>query len=943
MREWNAYVRERLTLTGLRREREVEIVEDLARQLDDAYREAKENGASDVDARARAERHITDWDALSRQLSASPRARLWPAEHWAQQRDDRGLAARGRLSLLSELRQDFLYGLRSLGHHAGLTTIAVISLAIGIGANTALFGVMNALVFRPLPVRDPQQLVVVTDPTQAGIMTGVENGERTLLSVHEFEGLRDHSSAIDGLFAFGANQMIAPVGTSDVGEPRSAPVVLVTGAYFRTLGVGAALGRVFAADIDRAPLGAPEAVVSDAFWRDRLAADPNAVGRTITIRRTAYTVIGVLPPTFTGIVVGEAPDVWLPVMMQPAVLPGSNWLTQAPGVARRTMFLHVVGRLPPGVTLAQADASVNLTFHQNLGEEAQQIADPTRRQNLLDAHLVLRSAAGGLSSLRGEYQQPLTVLMALVGLLLLLACANVANLLLSRSTGRQRELAVRVALGAGRARLVRQLLTESVLLAAIGAAFGLFVAVLGTRVLLQLVSGTPAPVPLAAGLDAPVLAFTALVTLVTGVLFGLAPALRATRPDLNVVLRGAAHNIAGGARGSGRWSLARLLVGAQVALSLLLLVTAGLFVRSLENLGSVPLGYDASRITMFRVNLGTAGYQPAAAVTFFQGLLERVAATGGVRSATLSANGLFYGGDSGDEVAFPGAAIPAGLDMGARFDTVGPKYFATLGVPVLAGRDVEATDGTLAQSAWLNESMAQYFFKDASPIGQRMVVHYSFGDAEYEIRGVVADSRSQALRGEIGRRFYLPYFGAITHPTDAVLILTTSADAGNVVPELRRLVTEADARLDAPVFHTVRELLDIRLVRDRLTARLSSVFGVMALLLASVGLYGLLSYSVSRRVSEIGVRMAFGAGRARILGMVLREALGMTIAGAIAGIAAALAATRVLQTMLFGLGARDPLTIAFATIALIAVATLAAAVPAWRACRTDPLVALRTD
>ncbi len=312
MREWNAYVRERLTLTGLRREREVEIVEDLARQLDDAYREAKESGASDVDARARAERHITDWDALSRQLSASPRARLWPAEHWAQQRDDRGLAARGRLSLLSELRQDFLYGLRSLGHHAGLTTIAVISLAIGIGANTALFGVMNALVFRPLPVRDPQQLVVVTDPTQAGIMTGVENGERTLLSVHEFEGLRDHSSAIDGLFAFGANQMIAPVGTSDVGEPRSAPVVLVTGAYFRTLGVGAALGRVFAADIDRAPLGAPEAVVSDAFWRDRLAADPNAVGRTITIRRTAYTVIGVLPPTFTGIVVGEAPDVWLP-------------------------------------------------------------------------------------------------------------------------------------------------------------------------------------------------------------------------------------------------------------------------------------------------------------------------------------------------------------------------------------------------------------------------------------------------------------------------------------------------------------------------------------------------------------------------------------------------------------------------------------------------------
>ncbi len=943
MREWIEYVRARLTLSGLRRERESEIVEDLARQLDEAYREARASGASEADARGRAEGHITDWNALSRQLSASPRARLSAPERWTEPLDDRRVATRGRLGLVAELRQDLVYGLRALRHHAGLTAIAVISLALGIGANTALFSVMHALVFRPLPVRDPQQLVVVTDPTESGIMTGVVDGERKLLSAHEFEGLRDRNAALDGVFAFSANQMMAPVQTPDASDAKSTPILLVSGAYFQTLGIDAARGRVFTADIDRVMLGSPEAVVSDAFWRNRLGAQANAIGRTITIRRTAYAIIGVLPPTFTGIVVGEAPDVWLPLMMQPAIVPGSDWLTQPPGVTRRTMFLHVAGRLHPGMSLAQAEASVNLRFHQNLDDEAQQVADPVRRHDLLDTHLALHRVADGVSSLRSEYQQPLAVLMALVGLLLLLACANVANLLLSRSTGRQRELAVRVALGAGRGRLVRQLLTESVLLAAIGAAFGLFVALLGTRALLQLVSDTSTPVPLAARLDAPVLAFTALVTLVTGLLFGLAPALRATRPNLNVVLRGAAHNIAGGTRGSSRWSLSRVLVGAQVALSLLLLVTAGLFVRSLANLGAVSLGYDPAGITMFRVNLGTAGYKSAEAATFLRDLLERVAATGGVRGVTLSGNGLFYGGDSGDDVSFPGATIPPGLDMSTRFDIVGPKYFATVGIPVLSGRDVDATDGVVVQSAWLNQTMARYFFKDANPIGQRMVVHYSIGDAEYEIRGVVADSRAQSLRGEIGRRFYLPYYGSILRPTDAIVIVRSAPEAGNLVPELRRLVAASDSRVDAPFFHTIPELVDLGLVRDRMTARLSGLFGVLALLLASVGLYGLLSYSVSQRVSEIGVRMAFGAGRGRILGMVLREALTMTIVGAVAGIAAAVAATRLLQTMLFGLGARDPLTIMFATLALTVVATLAAIVPAWHACRTDPLVALRSD
>jgi predicted permease len=943
MPDWAAFVRARLTLPALREEREAEIVEDLARQLDDAYRDAKQSGASDAEARARAERHIADWGALSRQLSSSTRNRRSAGDQWARDLDNRAVGATGRRTFFGELRQDVFYGVRALRHSPALAVVAIVSLALGIGANTAIFSVTHALVFRALPVRDPQQLVVMTDPTTEGVFTGIEGGPRSLLSYHEFEGLRDRNQAVDGLFASSSSTLETPVATSDTAVSRNAWIQLVSSGYFSTLGVEAAIGRVFGPEIDRARLATPDAIISDAFWRTRLQQDPHAIGRTIRIRRTAFNIIGVLPPSFTGIVVGEMPDVWVPLTMQEAVAPGNDWLTQAPGVARRTMFLQVLGRLKPQTSPVQAEASLNLTYRRNLDDDAAQIANPDRRKELLDSNLTVRGAAQGLSSLRSEYQQPLAVLMALVALLLVLACANVANLLLSRATGRERELALRVALGAGRVRLVRQMLTESLLLAAAGATVGLFVAFAGTRALLRLVSETSTPVPLDARLDAPVLAFTALVTIVTGLLFGLVPALRATRPDLGVVLRGTAHNIAGSGSRPGRWPLARILVGAQVALSLLLLVTAGLFVRSLQNLTIVPLGYEADHLAMFGIAPTASGYQQAQIRPLLDAVVARIGATAGVREVSFSYNGLFYGRDSGDEVSFPGVTPVPGQDMGARFDLVGPRYFATLGIPVLAGRDVEPDDGAGLTPAWLNETMARYYFKDENPLGRRMIVHYSFVDAEYEIRGVVADSRSQSLRGDLGRRFYLPFFGAISKPPEAVFEVRTAGDAAAVVPALRQLVKETDARLDPPVFHTVGELLDRRLVRDRLTARLSSLFGAMALLLASIGLYGVMSYNVSRRVSEIGVRMAFGARSRNILALVLRDGLKMTLIGAAIGIATAFGVTQFLGTLLFGLSARDPLTIAGATLVLVVVATLAAAMPAWRACRTDPLVALRTE
>jgi predicted permease len=943
MPDWTAYVRRHLSLPALRREREAEIVEDLARQLDEAYREALAAGATEAEARARAEQHVPNWDDLSRQIGASTRERLAAAEQWQQRADDRVITTHGRRSLLAEVRQDLFYAGRVMRQSPGVTLIAALSLALGIGANTAIFSVINGLLFRPLPIAHPETLVSISDPEADGLGVGIESGERSLFSNHEYEGLRDRNDVLASTLAFSSDVVRAPVATSATGEGEPAAITLASGTFFPALGVEPAAGRLFGVDVDVERMANPVAVLSDAFWRRRLQADPTVVGRTIRIRETTFTVIGILPAAFTGLVVGDAPDLYVPLTMQQAVVPGADWLTQPTGNARRTMFLHVVGRLKPGVTLAHADASINVTFKQNLNEEAATIANLERRKELLDAHVTLREARYGLSPLRGEYEESLLVLMGLVGLLLLLACANVANLLLARATGRRRELALRVALGAGRARLVRQLLTESLVLASVGAAVGLWLSRLGVSGLLRLVSADSGPLPLDAHLDAAVLAFTAVITILTGVLFGLAPALRATRVDLNVVLRGAATNVAGSSRGGGRWPIVNTLAAAQVAVSLLLLVTAGLFVRSLQNLAAVPLGYEADHLLMFSMNPATNGYTSGTVAPLYDDLLAKFATVPGVRRATLSEEGLFYGGDAGDAVSFPDDKMPDGLNMNGRFDNVGPGYFSTIGIPIVAGRDVEPQDANGPRSCWLGETMRQRFFQKGDPTGHRMVVHYSFGDGECVIRGVVGDARTNHLRGALPARFYQAYFGAVTKPTSAVFELRVAGSPLAVSTEVRLVLHRTNAAFSAPTFHTVSDLVDEGLMSDRLTARLSTFFGGLALALAAIGLYGVLSYSVSRRVSEIGVRMALGAGRGRILRLIVGEALVIAAAGAAVGLAGSLAATRLLNALLFNLSPRDPVTFASGVTVLLAVAVVSAAAPAWRASRTDPITALRAE
>ncbi|HET9373230.1 MAG TPA: ADOP family duplicated permease [Vicinamibacterales bacterium] len=942
MVDWAAYVRQRLDLTGLESWRQVEVVEDLAHQLEDAYREAIVGGASEAQARAEAERHIADWTVLSRQLAAGPRGRRPPVDRWSERADDRR-ADRGRaMRSIDRWRQDLVYGWRLIRRAPGVAAMAILSLAVGIGANTAIFSVMRALVFRPLDVPDATRLVTVTDPQASGAISGLESGDRTLLSYDEFVAIRAaRGPAVTELAALGSSTLATPVAVGAAADGPPARVQLVSGSFFPLLGVAPAIGRTFGDDVDRARMASPVAVVSQRFWQRQYGDRADLAGASIRLRRTTFDVIGVMPARFTGVIVGDTPDVWVPVTMQEAITPSVDWLTTPPGSARRVMFLHALGRLAPGATVEQARSALNGALAQKLNADAAGIGDASRRRELVDAHLAVRDGRYGFSPLRAEYQRPLVVLMGLVALLLLLACANVANLQLARATGRQRELAMRIALGAGRRRLVRQLLTESLLIAAAGALLGLGLAWWGDRVLLRLAGGST-PIPLDTPIDAAVLAFTAAVTVVTGLLFGIVPALRTSGVDLNVVLRAAAPNLGGRRRLLWRWSAGQLLAGAQVALSLVLLFTAGLFVRSLRELGEVPLGYDASSLVEFRVTPTNDGVARAEAPSAIEEIVATMAAAPGVIAASFSSNGLFYGAELGSDVSFPGRETRQN-DMSTRFDLVGPRYFATVGIPIRRGRDVVAADATGLPGCWINETAARDFFGDADPIGARMVAHFSFGDAEYEIRGVVADALANSVRDGVTRRFYLPYRNFGVPQAAGVVIVRTADDAAAAVSTLRQRFRDTHPASTTPTFYPVRQILALDFGRDRIIAALASVFGVCALALASFGLYGVLAYSASRRTSEIGLRLALGARRASVVALMLREAGAIVIGGAIAGVVTAILAGRVLDSLLFGLTGRDPATMTFASVVLFGVAAAAALAPTLRATRVDPLIALRRE
>lgn len=834
--------------------------------------------------------------------------------------------------------QDLRFGMRMLLKNKVLTSVAVISLALGIGANTAIFSVIDALMLKPLPVKNPEQLVTFKEVLPDGFVRGS-------LTYSKFERLAPLTDVFSGLLAAASadrsNVTINGTGGGiDEGQVRAS---LVTGNYFSLLGVNATVGRTLTEDDDRVEGGHPVTVISDGYWERKFARAEDVVGRTITLNSTTFTIVGVAQRGFSGEWVGRLTDMWFPVAMAHQILP-----EMPAGQRGSRLGYQVIGRLKPGITMAQAQAAGQLANQQLLLEEAGPNPTPERLQGISETRLQADPAARGRSPQREALAQPLTILMVIVGLILVVACANVANLLLTRSAARQHELAVRMALGAGHWRIVRQLLTESLLLAAMGGALGLFLASVMTTVLSGFVGSGPVgfnTAPLAISLDlhtdGRVLAFTAGICLLTGILFGLAPAFRSSKMALTPALsgRGADHRNRGGV-----FNPSRMLVITQVALSLLLLIGAGLFVRTLRNLRTQDLGLDREHVLLVWTAPMQGGRMGKAAAPLFEAAQERISRLPGVSSASPSVYGFLNGSPFiGTTVRVPGIE-PRPEDPKAQMDLVAPRYFETLGMRLLAGRDFTDRDtDTTPRVVIINESMARYFFGNENPIGKHIGFQFTGTPGEIEIVGVVNNAKHITPRDQDRFMFYIPYRQDVGHLLQMCVAVRASGDPRNVAASVRQELREIDPKLPVLKVDTVGEQLDDLLVQERLIATLASSLGVLGAFLACFGLYGVVSHTVARRTNEIGIRLALGATPAKILRMVLKESLLLVIIGIALGVPAALVVARLISSRLFGVAPADPVTITIGILLMFGVASAAAFVPARKAANVDPMIALRHE
>ncbi|MGA2431212.1 MAG: ABC transporter permease [Candidatus Acidiferrum sp.] len=835
---------------------------------------------------------------------------------------------------LDRLVQDVRYGVRTLAKNPAFSLVAVATLALGIGANTAMFSLLDQVVLRLLPVRDPAQLVIVRE---TGNHYGNTYGANTI-SWPMFEDLRDNNQAFSGMFCrFPAT---VTIGYDD--RTAQIPAELVSGSYFPVLGVGAALGRTIAPDDDAVPDSKPVVVLSYGFWRSYFDGDPTIVGRTIALNRYAMTVIGVAQPGFDGVEMGVPAKVFVPIMMKTEMTPRSDGLKDRP---RRLSWVTAYGRLKPGVSVQQAQASLQPLLHSILEMEAQQ-PEFTRNATAADRQLFLRNRVellpGSDNELREYMQKPLWLLVALTGAVLLLACANLANLLLARATAREREFAVRLAIGAGRARIVRQLLTETLLLSIAGAVVGLALAFLTDRVLLRIYLPADAaaefvvsPIP-----DGRVLAFVVGVMLLTSLVFGLLPAVRGSRTEITLFLKDRS-----GALSAGGISLRRMLVGIQVALSLLLLVGAGLFVRTLRNLESLGPGFPTDQLLTFRIDPSLNGYSDQETKSFYERLNVNLQTMPGVESVGFSTMPLLKGYAWQNAILgkdFEGAPI----EEQPVLCEVGPDYFATLGIPIVAGRAITAQDDGPVEykSAVVNETFARKYFPGRSPIGQRfgLVDEMKPASPDIEVVGVIPDKKYRDLRETPPAQAFFPYFQGAKFRFMNVY-LRTQADPRQFENELRERMRQFDPHVPVVGLQTMNEQIGFSLRTERLVASLAAVFGGLATLLAVIGLYGVMAYTVMRRTREIGIRMALGALRGDVIGMVMREVFLVIGAGLVVGLSLALALANLIRSQLFGLNPQDSLTFIGSAIVLTLAAGLAGFVPALRASYVNPTTALRNE
>ena len=837
--------------------------------------------------------------------------------------------------------QDIRFATRTLLKSPGFTAVAVLSLALGIGANTALFSLVNALLLRHLPVSHPEQLVAVGLASRVG---GVSEGTPRfdLLSLPLYYAIRDANRSFSGVLASGrtGGLDVRPEGSAATAEAEHPRGRMVTGNYFSLLGVRAAIGRTFTEEDDR-PGGAspPTVVLGYQYWQRQFGRDPGVVGKRLRINGGLFAVIGVAAPEFDGEIVGQRTDLWIPVTQQPLVNPGRNWLSDG-----NTSWLLLLGRLKPGVTLEQARAELDPLVHRLIPQLPGIKLDQDDLAAIARGHVMVSPGGLGFSSVRARFMQPLLLLFGMVAVVLLICCANIANLLLTRAAGRAREIGVRLAIGASRGRLVRQLLTESVLLSLLGTACGAALAVWASRMLLIMASGGSHPIPLDVHPDWRVLGFTLGITLLTALLFGLAPGLRAVRVDLLSALKPSMGRTGQAGGGRGKFRAGKVLVVAQVAVCLLLLTGAGLLARSLNNLMQQDVGFDRDHLLVLETDPVASGYDQKQMDAMMRDVTASLAELPGVTGVVPSYNGLFSGTENATLLGFGDLKRTSVDDRTNYYDMVGPGYFQIVGAHILKGRGILPQDTeTSPKVTVLSAAMARYLYPGTDPLGHHLIMGDEQKPVPVEIVGVVSDIKEHDLAEAAGRRFFLP----ISQRPDEIgylrFILRTPGEPGALTKTVKLRMAERFPNLHvldvSPVLDNMRD--DI--TEQRMLAQLSSLFGALALVLAVTGLYGVMSYTTSLRTNEIGIRMALGAERGAVLRMVLGESLWLLGAGIVAGVVLAAAALRVLSSRLFGLSAMDPVTFA-AAIGVLGVAVLLAGyLPARRAARVDPLVALREE
>ncbi|HEX8766094.1 MAG TPA: ABC transporter permease [Candidatus Acidoferrum sp.] len=830
---------------------------------------------------------------------------------------------------MSALWKDLRYSLRQLGNSPAFALIAILTLALGIGANTAIFQLIDAIRLRSIPVKKPEELATVRIADRHW-GSGQFSSQYSQLTFPMWEQIRDRQQGFADL-AVWSNQLF---NLATGGEVHYAKALRVSGEFFHVLGVEPILGRLLGPDDDQPGCAIGVANISFAFWQSNFGGDTAIVGKRLTLDGNSFQIVGITPPAFKGISVGDTFDVAVPVCIEPMVSPRNNRLT-----LRHAWWLASIGRLKPGWTIERANAQIGAVTPAVLQETIPSVYDAEKVKKYLEYKLGVFSASTGFSSLRQDSETPLFLLLGISGLVLVIACANLANLMLARAGAREQQITIRLALGATRGKMIRELLTESVLLAAGGSFCGLFLAFAISRMLVAFISTGDAKIFLDLGMDWRVLGFATALAVLTTILFGLAPAFRATRVEPAALLQSGSRGMTGGRK---RLGLRRILVVSQVGLSVVLLMGALLFARSLRNLITLNMGFQENGILVTSVDFKRLHLPEASFVEYKRQLVNSVKAIPGVESAANAIMVPFGGETWNNDVILEGSEQDAGV-VWENF--LGPGYFQALGTPLLAGRDFDDRDtANSPKVAIVNQAFVRKILKGADPLGKRFRIHEPPGKPRplYEIVGVTGDNKFQDMHED-----YLPFMCFPERQQqglgpDDQIIIRSALPLGSLMASVKQAMSAVNPGIDLD-FKVFKTQVHNSLMQDELMATLSGFFGFLAALLAAIGLYGVISYAVHQRTKEIGIRMAIGAGRGDVVAMILKEAGILTVAGLAIGTTLALASAQVVKSLLYGLKPRDPLTMVLAVVTLAAVAALASFLPAYRASRLDPLRALHYE